>query len=302
MTSPTSIERHFAVSGPARLTLRNVSGAIDIEGGDGATLTVTAVKHPGRGFDHTEIDMEQAADGAVRVATRFEADLFSRLLGGGHAPCRVDYTVRLPRHAALDLAYVSGPARVAHLRGELKLDSVEGPLDLSDLGGTVRVKTVSGEVHATRLNLDGPLHLDSVSADVYIGASHLPGGRIATVSGALRLESGLAHGAYELHTVSGDMALYLPAGTRGTVQMNSLSGHLLSDLPGRPRHGGADEAGVTVRVSSVSGDVTISASGDSAAAAPPAPPAPAAEDRLALLDRIARGELSVDDALKDLNT
>jgi hypothetical protein len=44
-----------------------------IEGGQRATIEVTAVKHPGRGFDQTEIEMEQAADGAVQVATGLRA-------------------------------------------------------------------------------------------------------------------------------------------------------------------------------------------------------------------------------------
>lgn len=297
-TSVGSVERTFTMPSPARLSLRNVSGKLTIQGGPGDTLTVKAVKQPGRGFDHTAIEMEQAADGSVRVATRYDNDLLSRLLGR-HAPCRVDYTVQLPQHAALDAAYVSGAAQVTNLHGQLSVETVAGTLDLADLGGDVQIKTVSGHVRATRLLLDAPLRLKTVSGAVVVSDSRLPGLEAATTSGDLRLESALATGTYRLHTVSGNIWLRLPAGTQGLVHLSSLSGNVFSRLPEVRRRAGPAtpaEAGVTLHISSVSGDVhLLDGPADTAAA-----PGPAA-DRLALLDRIARGELSVDDALKNLH-
>lgn len=296
----STIERTFNVTRPARLTLENVSGEIHIQGGDDETISVSAVKQPGRGFDQTTIEMEQAADGAVRVATRQADDFLGRLLNlRFNGPGRVDYVVRVPRETALTLNYVSGPARVTGLHGALDLHSVDGPLDLVDVSGTLRVTTVSGAVSAARLSLAEPLRLETVSGEVDIADSRLPGAQATTVSGDVYVESDLSTGAYRLTTVSGDVEVRLPAGTRGVVHLSSLSGTLHSDLPGVQHRPGADGTGVSLHVSSVSGDVTLSTSGSTRAAAPPAPPA--AEDRLALLDRLARGEVSVDEALKNLN-
>jgi hypothetical protein len=295
----STTERTFTVTGQARLTLLNVSGTIDVQGVDGDTLSVTAVKQPGRGFDQTEIEMEQAA-GAVRVATRYNDDLVGRLLGRRHSePCRVDYTVRLPHYAAVELSFVTGPATIADLRGSFDLQSVAGTLELADLSGEVKIKTVSGPVRATRLKLEEPLQLTTVSGDVWVEASHLPGLRASTTSGDVHIASGAATGAYHCNSVSGDLHLQLPAGTQGSAHLSTLSGRLHSDLPGVSARSTAAATGVSLQLHSVSGNVYLTAA-DSNVAAPASPP-PSTEDRLALLDRIARGELSVNDALKNLN-
>lgn len=294
-TSVGSVERTFTMPSPARLSLRNVSGVMTVQGVDGNTLTVKAVKQPGRGFDRTTVEMDQAADGAVHVATRYADDVVSRLFGR-HEPCRVDYTVQLPRHATLELALVDGTARVANLHGQLSVETVSGALDLADLGGALHIKTVSGHVRATRLSLEAPLELRTVSGAVVVGDSRLPGLNASTTSGDLRLESGLATGTYRLQTVSGDMWLRLPTGTQGLAHLSSLSGSVHSSLPGVRRRAGPAtpaETGVTLHISSVSGDVHLSDG-------PGEAPTPAAADRLAVLDRVARGELSVDEALKHL--
>lgn len=298
-TNGDKVEHTFTVTSPAKLTLRNVSGDIVIEGGKGETIAVTAVKHPGPGFDRTEIDMAQAADGAVRVATRFEDAIFNWLLGGNE-PCRVDYRVRVPYDTAIDLAYVSGSATVMLVHGALDLQSVDGPLTVADVSGTLRLRTVSGPVNATGVMLDKPLQVETVSGPVTVTDSFLPGLHAEATSGDLRVESTQGDGPYQINTVSGDVGLYLPAWATGAVQLSSLSGSFHSDLPGLQRGSGAAEAGVNVRISSVSGDVTLGVAPN--APAQPLPPVtmPPPEVARALLDRVARGELTIDEAYKIL--
>jgi hypothetical protein len=306
----TTSERSFEVSGTARLSLRNVKGEIDIQPGAEGQITVTAVKHPGRGFDRTEIEITQAADGAVTAATKYEDDLVGRWLGlGGHDPCRVDYTVRLPAACELDVSFVSGPARVAGLNGRLRLRAVSGPLRLENLAGVLRIETVSGEVSGEGLHLSEPLDLKTVSGDVTLTNSRLPGADANTVSGAMRLDGGAAGKTYRFKSVSGNIYLRLPADARCAVSTHTLSGRLRSNLPTtRAANGGNGDAdGALTRVSfnSVSGDLTLfapEADGDAPpaeAASQPAGPRTAAE-RLELLERVSRGELSVDEALDSL--
>ncbi len=318
----TTTQRTFAVAGSARLTLRNVKGEIDIQPGAAGQIEVTAVKHPGRGYDRTEIEMAQAEDGSVTVATRFEDDLVGRLLGlGGTDPCRVDYTVRMPAAGAvLDLATVSGPARVAGLEGEFKLRAVSGPLHVEGLAGHLKVDVVSGNVTGAGLRLTQPLDVTTVSGDVTLTGCHLPGVEANTVSGQLRLATGGAPAQYRIKSVSGDAHLILPAGTPCLVSLHTLSGRLRSDLPAT-RHdvrggnetaefgaGGAAGAAVQVKFNSISGNLKLlSANGAENAAASEAPPMAeptgprTAAERLALLEKVERGELSVDDALGTLN-
>ncbi len=139
-----------------------------------------------------------------------------------------------------------------------------------------------------------------------------------TVSGNVSARTPLSAGPYRFKTVSGDVALTVPAGTNLVAEGASLSGGLKSDLPvarhersgrrwrievGQPGLDPANAARVTF--DSLSGDLCLVSSGDGggtqpAAAAQAAPPA--GQTRSDILDRVARGELSVDEALKALET
>jgi hypothetical protein len=322
----TTINKTFTLTGPARLSLRNVKGKIDIQTGAEGQIEVTAVKHPGKGFDRTEIEMTQAEDGSVTVATKYEDDLVSRMLGfGGNDPAEVDYTVRLPATVGvLDMATVSGQAHVAGLEGELKLKSVSAAMRLSHLAGKLKINTVSGDVAGDSLRLSEPLDLTTVSGHVTVAQCQLPGIDANTVSGNLELDAGTAPADYRFKSVSGDVYLRLPAGTPCLVSAHTLSGRLRSDLPAT-RHelrggreqvefGGtasgsqATDALVRVKFNSVSGNlnlVSANGTGESQPAEPPAQAAPAgprtAAERLELLEKVSRGELSVDDALSNLS-
>jgi hypothetical protein len=329
-TDPVILERTFDLPGRARLTLLNVRGEIDVQAGEPGRITARAIKHPGRGFDRTEIEMTQAPDGAVTLATRY-ADSPGFFGFGRGEPARVDYVVRVPPACDLDLSYVSGPARVAGLEGSLKIRGVSGALLLAGLGGRLDVKTISGPVDGRDLRLAEPLSLSTVSGDVTLAGSALPGVDAHTVSGRLRLALSSAAGAHRLRSVSGDVHLTLPASAVCAVHVQSVSGGVHSRLP---RRGQPGEPTVTVSFHSVSGRLHLDPAGSEA---PPAedsagsrhetaraaqcehahgaqaehePGAHAAEHaagrtaagRLAVLEKVARGELDVDGALDALKT
>jgi hypothetical protein len=318
-TEPLTLERTFDLTGRARLTLLNVRGEIDLQPGEPGRITATALKHPGRGFDRTEIEMTQAPDGAVTIATRYVDDLVPRFLGFARGdPARVDYVVRVPPACDLELSFVSGPALVAGLEGDLKIRGVSGPLRLSGLAGRLDVKTVSGPVHGQGLRLAAPLALGTVSGDVWLADSHLPGVDASTVSGRLRLALGTTSGAYRLKSISGNVYLTLPAEAHCDVHVTSVSGGLRSRLP---RASQAGQPTASVSFHSVSGHLYLDPAGSEAAATPEAAEhaahaehihhsrgehaaehaqGRAGADRLAVLEKVARGEMDVDGALDAL--
>jgi hypothetical protein len=319
MTDEGEINRSFPVSGVARLTLRNVDGNIDIANAEaGATeISVRAFKHSGPGANQTEIEITQDAGGRVFVSTHYLEDMIARLFHPlRHGPARVDYTILLPKACELEVAFVSGPARLQGLEGEFAVRSVSGPIDLADLVGALKINSVSGPVTAARVRLDGGLQLDTVSGDAVFADSSVPALSANTVSGHLRLQSRLGAGPYHIRSVSGDVWLAMPAGTSCRVDMHSLSGRLRAGQPSS-RHTassgwtrmefGAGEGGPEVRFHSVSGDLhLVTPEGESeaepatATAESAASPVPSTTDHLALLDRIARGELTVDEAVNAL--
>jgi hypothetical protein len=134
-----------------------------------------------------------------------------------------------------------------------------------------------------------------VSGDITVAEADLPAVAASTVSGRLRLQTRLGEGPYRFNSVSGDVYLLVPAGTRCAAALHSQSGRVHRGVPGTPP--GAAEAGdrPEVRLNSVSGDLWLLGPADA-----PEPPARPTRDRRAVLERVSRGELSVEDAAQFL--
>jgi hypothetical protein len=301
MTAET-LEKNFHVASPARLELGNIRGSVELRTGEDGVIAVTAVKQAGTGdAERTEIEMTQSSDGTVSVRTRFPEEGWTWLFGSH--PCKVDYVVRAPRACALRLRGVSSSLDVRGFDGECSVETVSGAVELRDLNGALRLRTVSGNVSIERLS--GALDLKTVSGEIAVKESGLASVRSTSVSGDVSLETALADGPYAFDSVSGDVRLVVPPETRCTAELTGVSGTLSTAFPvsgyshatGRHSvtiHGG----GTRVSLKSVSGDLALESSGPLAAGTDPA--GQSAEARRAVLERLERGELSVEDALSRL--
>jgi hypothetical protein len=249
--------------------------------------------------EHTVVDIGQAPDGTVTVETRFP-DGGRGWLGmlGLRQPCRVDYTVRVPAACAVELSLVESEAYVQGLAGDFSFHTVSGSVRLADLTGSLRVHTVSGNVAGERIVATGPVHLSTVSGAVTLLASHLPAVTATTVSGGLNLETRLGPGPYVFTSVSGDIRLRVPAATRCSLSLHTQSGRVHSNVASSRARASGDALSPSVRLHSVSGDLWLVAADD--AEESPAPATSAAPDRRDVLERIARGELSVEDGVATL--
>jgi hypothetical protein len=331
------MERRFMVTGPAQLSLSNISGSVDIQPGDEGVIVVVAEKDPHSGdMERTRIEMEQLADGSVSVKTDV-GESFWRWFG--QHLCDVDYTVRVPRDCSVRLKSVSSRASVKGLNGRFEINSVSGDLNVEDLHGALRLNAVSGAVQGERLS--GPADIETVSGDMTLTACQFESLKMNTVSGQLRVETPLGNGPYRFHSISGDVQLAVPADTRCTVQATSLSGRVHAELPvtrseksGQQWRVDVQGGGMELRIDSVSGGMSLvqsdaypgaltqrqvgapvpatadaaSTKGINAPATPATESTPISEaaietaeqTRRDILDRVARGELSVDEAIKVL--
>ncbi len=272
-------EQVFQVTGPARLEVNNIRGSVDIRPGADGIITVKAVKqaHTGDGA-RTEIEMKQEADGSVKVKTRFP-EVHLGWLFGSH-PCEVDYTITAPRACAIhangvsnelfaegfegDASFktVSGDLTVRALHGALSLNSVSGDMELANLTGSLRLSTVSGDITGTHLS--GTVSLNTVSGDVELEQSSLLSVEATTVSGDMEMETALGDGPYKFNSVSGEVTLKVPADTRCSAELQSISGDISTRLPATSvsRHNGTQTVevqggGVKVYLHSVSGDMEL---------------------------------------------
>jgi hypothetical protein len=265
--------------------------------GAAGQIRVTAVKYA-EGADpaQTEIEAVQAEDGAVHIRTLHLGE------AAGLAPrgrvCRVDYTLLVPPACDLHVHCVSSSADLQGLSGALRLDMVSGPIQLQELDGELEVHSVSGD--GAGRGLSGRLKLHTVSGNFILAACRLASLEASTVSGDLALETRLSDGPYQVSSVSGALQLRVPPETGCEVEMTTLSGDLSIGLSAiyhehrrEKRRVTVQDGGPLVSFHSLSGDLAL-------VAEPAAVPGPAHEPPqtpMAVLERIARGEITVDEGI-----
>jgi len=153
-------------------------------------------------------------------------------------------------------------------------------------------------------------------------ASHFPSIDAHTVSGKISIQTPIAEGPYYFKSVSGDVDFIVPSDSSISASLNSISGRIRTPITTTSSHinGGKSRieilgGEVEVRVRSVSGDLYLIPSeetnneemsfstalnSDEHSAHPSAEP-PSTESNMKLLDCIAAGELSVDEAIEQIS-
>lgn len=311
----TEINKTFQVGANCSLQVSNIQGATRIEGWDKAEVQVRAWKHSG-GHDAdemTEVEILQEGDEVI-VRTKVKPQEWLGWFGMKH-PAAVDYQISAPHQCRVSTAMVSGATTVKGIHNALKLKSVSGDSAIEDIAGEVILDTVSGDINGYQVS--GDIQAKTISGDINLRASELGSLRGSTVSGDLRIETGLAaQGEYDLGSVSGDLRLDVPPETRCTVALSTISGDLRVNLPHdiiekkrTAKRYNINGGGVLVTMHSVSGDGKISTREGQAAATEPSEPAePTAQpseedkplDRMQILKMIEAGELSVEEGLARL--
>ena len=276
------ISRQFRIGANGRLTLSNISGEIILSAGSGDEVTLEAVKRT-RGarseLASVVIDIDERP-GRVDIRTRHT---------GRSDRASVDYTVSVPRGAAVDVSSISGNVRARSLQGPLRAQSISGNVIVSEstnvevaksISGDVELSgsmpdarlsasTVSGKVTARDVKARG-LSLSAISGDVEVNnveAERLDG---KSVSGDFVFAGAVARNArYEFNTHSGNVRLALGGSAGFEVFANTFSGNIQSDLPvtvndARPRRGPGrsvravvGDGGATLTISTFSGDIVI---------------------------------------------
>jgi hypothetical protein len=320
-----TIEHRIGVFG--RLSIKVTSSDAVLRGASGDMARVTA------NFQ-IRASSDEEAD-AIFQANRLEVDQGAGYLAvsepGGNSSLgslvgrifsgrgvEIDITAEVPQGAALEFAAVSADVNVEGLLGDQQYATVSGDLSLTRLGGSARVNSVSGDVS---MRADQPISVkaETVSGDLSVVAPMINGLRANAVSGDVDLEGQLAMGEeYRIDTVSGDLSIALVGGA--VFEVRGISSDVSSDLDHRIE-GRQDRRRVTVGAggpeiifNSMSGDLAIHRPrrldrvpapppppAPPAAPAAPAPPKPSAEEQLAILQALERGEIDVDEAARRLS-
>jgi DUF4097 and DUF4098 domain-containing protein YvlB len=318
--SKETFEHTFEVGIPANLKVSNVRGHVDVKPGEDGSIQVTAIKHSNSIRNgNTQIVIEQKENGQVVAEAKYENSIANWF--GLNKPCRVDFTIRVPKACSVKVNCVSSSADIEGLEGDVDVNCVSGNLALSDLRGEFNFSSVSGKIIAQ--NLIGPLQMNNVSGKVQISESQISSMGGKTVSGHVRIETPLTEGPYEFNSVSGNLVLITPEDTACTIQTKSISGVAKVNLPVTSKSGTRNKqlievagGGPEVTVKSVSGVLKIGAPNFVEAEEPATPEdetpishtntqlaevVPPSKSQMQILQEIENGEISVEEALQQMN-
>jgi hypothetical protein len=216
--------RTYRVGPGGSISIGNVSGNISVIGYDGDTIVVSALVE---GRDRELVQIEDSS-GGDRVAIRV------RYPDNCNCNANVRFDVQVPRSVSYEFD---------------SIQSVSGDLEVSDVTGSLRAKTVSGGVRVK--DVSGTVNAATVSGSVEVEIRRLEG-----------------KGDMKFSSVSGSVNVRLPADLDAEVEMSSVSGSLRTDFPipveearygpGRKARGRVGAGARTVRLSTVSGRVSLS--------------------------------------------
>jgi putative adhesin len=332
-----TIEKTFTVDGMPRLRVQNVSGETAIRVGEPGQVRVIARKRVKGGsadrakrlLENVEVRIEQKGNDIFVEPHLYEQERSWLDLFRGKR-FRVDFEITVPRETAVIAQTVSGDLDLHGTRGPARVESVSGDVNIQDVQGPIRIKSVSGDVQCT--DYVGSVEGSSVSGDVEIrGRVHTC--ELHTVSGdiSIDLEPEIGGREIRLKTISGDVEVGLLTSSC-ICEYHTASGDLDCEVPARVMSEGRKDRTVVVgdgrsrlAVKTVSGDLTIKPASSSVAEEPAAardaaesdaeteaesdldpertapmatPPTAKVRD---LLERLARGEVSVDEAAAKLD-
>lgn len=175
-------------------------------------------------------------------------------------------SLRIPRDCPVEVTTVSASIVAAGLTGKAKLRTASGDITVDELSGDTDVNTVSAGLEAR--GTGGSLHFNSISGDLAVAGGRLSDFAAKTASGRLLADVDLAPSArVSFASVSGSVALRIPAESSATAELRSASGKLDSgfaldrrDLPGRSHLSGKIGSGVdsaSITATTVSGAVSL---------------------------------------------
>jgi len=244
--SAQDFHKQYSTAG-ATVIVHNVSGDVIVNGYDGSQVVVDGFA---TGADRDKVSVEDLSQGD-RIELR------------AHYPrnCECDASIKFEIKVPRSIRYAIGPLSTAS--GDISVADVTGEVSAKSASGDVKVSRVTGQVTASTAS--GDVEVDHVVGPISAKSSS------GNVTGTLdQLD---ASGELVFTTASGDVRIIAPASLNAEVEIHTVSGSLNTDFPLQitvPRYGPSRSAqgrlgdgSHRVRISSASGNVTLSSHSDS---------------------------------------
>jgi DUF4097 and DUF4098 domain-containing protein YvlB len=168
------IVREFAIEPAGSVWIDNPFGSIDVIGGEGTMISVTAER------SIVATDSAALKEAADAVVISFQGDSKVRLirtvmpaLRNAHAT--IDYTIRVPRNIAVKIGSKSADhIRIAHIAGSVTVNGFVATVIMEDVSGPSALSIVNGRVlYDYQQSPIAKAEVQAVNADidVYVPAS-----------------------------------------------------------------------------------------------------------------------------------
>ncbi len=238
-TVTKKFEKTLQLNANAKVKIKNVNGEIFVESWGGEKIEIFAEikvnasrSRDAESFmDKVKIKIDHNAD-KVFVQPDYPKDdedgFFDSIFGHKRPSVRVDFSIKVPEDARLDL------------------DSVNGSLQVVNIGGPAVLSTVNGKVIAKQMR-------NSVDAK--------------TTNGGINVEFDDVHLTDNMyfHTVNGSINLYVPRNISADVDISTLNGAVHTDFPltlhgiwsPKSIKGAINDGGKCINLKTVNGRVSL---------------------------------------------
>jgi DUF4097 and DUF4098 domain-containing protein YvlB len=212
----------YAIGAGGTISIKNVSGDLKVVGYSGGSVVVDAYR---TGRDRDVVKVEDLSAG-----NRIEL----KVIYPEHCNCdaSVNFEVKVPAYEEYNfdgLSSVSGDIDISSVRGQMHASTVSGDLTVSELTGTLSASSVSGSVYAEIARIEG-------RGDM----------KFSSVSGNVNVKAPIMNADIEMSTISGALDTNFPI----QVQSEQYG-------PGRSARGRVGSGGTNLRISTISGKVSL---------------------------------------------
>ena len=219
--------------------LGNTNGSIEVEGWDREEIDILAeikIKAPSKSkaqklLNHLHFDIDEGDDRIAIKADlpRIRQDSFLNLFFGDKTSISIDYTVKVPNRADLQLETVNGRVATEEVSGTFDLRTTNGGIDMRSMEGEGEAHAVNGAIEAVIVDLpeDGDLTLKTVNGGIELKLPEGTGGRLEarTINGHIDLELDLR----ETIKIKRTSVKGILGDGRGTIYLKTTNGSISID-------------------------------------------------------------------------
>ena len=225
--------RSFPVGKAAILMLSNIAGNIQVVPGAADHIEVEALKHVwGPNAEQSKQRLGDATIESYATGNRVEL----RVEHNERKDARnvdVEFSVKVPADASVDLRTISGDIRVTNVKGEVRVQAVSGNVALEGTARLAAVKTVNGGITLTNTGSDAQLSLSTVNGDLQIQTLNARAVDVNTINGDVRI-AGWSGDRAHVRSLDGDLDLQTSLTKGGRYEIESHSGDINLSLLEQP--------------------------------------------------------------------